>query len=361
MARISGESDGAGIGADDYVSRPAGIYFWFYLVSGSTAVGLADTADCQNLDYDGDGCGQIFWGDGVISGELVVGVGMVDCMVGDDPFFFKTVEAFMRKWMIVVWFMFVSAAVLVWLQWPDSAPEVIMCDVGQGDGIIVTQGFSQMVIDTGKKNGAMVSCLGEILPFWDRQIEVVIITHGDTDHAGGLTEVAQAYSIGKVITSEKTADELRPMLFDATEVNIGVMGQRWIWGGVKAEILWPPPLDRLSKKISDSSNDSSLVLRLDFSGGDSAWLAADAGEAVEQLMLNMNLVRPATMLKVSHHGSRYATTEPFLKILQPRYSMISVGKNNYGHPSQQVLDRIGSVGSEIRRTDEMGVVRWKPR
>lgn len=266
----------------------------------------------------------------------------------------------MRKLFIVIWCLFVLATIWVWLAWPSETPELIMCDVGQGDGMIITQGFSQMVIDVGPANGAFVECLGSVLPFWDKRIEMVVITHADSDHVGGLSELSRSYKLDRVVTSEKAIDEVRKLVPSENMVAIGLMGQKWHWGKVMARIVWPPALEAISPSLVDSTNDTSLVLRLLFQGGDSAWLAADTSEAVEEQLLKMNLVEPTTTLKVSHHGSKYATSEPFLAILQPRYFVVSVGKNNYGHPSEEVLKRVEAKRGIVKRTDKQGAIRWRP-
>jgi competence protein ComEC len=233
--------------------------------------------------------------------------------------------------------------------------------VGQGDGLIITQGFSQMVIDTGRDDGAMADCLGQVLPFWDRQLEMVMISHQDDDHAGGLREVTETYEVKRLITAEKAKPAIEEMVVDAIEVEIGFAGERWRWGETLIEIVWPPPLSELPYDLASSTNDSGLVLRLQFGVGESIWLAGDAGEVVEQNLLNRGGVKPTTALKVAHHGSSTASTKPFLEMLQSHLFLISVGENNYGHPSRDVLERLTESGGVVRRTDVEGLIRWVPK
>ena len=104
------------------------------------------------------------------------------------------------------------------------------------------------------------------------------------------------------------------------------------------------------------TNDSSIVLRIDF-GSTSFLFTGDAEDWSEYMMIDSRVNLKADVLKVSHHGSGTASTEEFLKAVQPEYAVISVGKNNeYGHPHRNVLDRLSSIGASVLRTDELGTI-----
>lgn len=266
----------------------------------------------------------------------------------------------MRKWVVILAGLLVASGLLVWLTRPSLEPQVVMCNVGQGDGMIITQGRSQMVIDVGRANGLMNQCLGEVLPFWDREIERVVITHADSDHSGGLAQVMESYVIDEIVTSEQAEGAIRARVPTNIPVLVATVGQTWAWGRVQGEVMWPPALKALPPSMARSSNDTGLVLRLVFNNKESVWLAADVGQAVEEKMIEMGLVKTSTVLKVSHHGSKYATTSRFLAILRPRWFLVSVGKNSYGHPSTEVLARIATFGGQLWRTDQQGMWRWRP-
>jgi len=91
----------------------------------------------------------------------------------------------------------VLLGLLIIVSRPDNKPRIIFCDVGQGDGMILMQGSWQLLVDTGPENGKMGICLGKYLPFWDKKLEAVIITHGDSDHAGGLKQIEKSYQLNK--------------------------------------------------------------------------------------------------------------------------------------------------------------------
>jgi competence protein ComEC len=236
-----------------------------------------------------------------------------------------------------------------------------MCDVGQGDALVITQGFSQMVVDTGQNNGELLHCLGEVLPFWDRTIELVMITHADADHFGALGEMAKRYDLDLVMTSPVAYDRVKRVVPDV-EVRRGVAGQELRWGKIVGSVLWPvEPLPALKGLKPDNNNETGLVMRMVFPGGNSLWLSGDVGNVVERYLVDHAAVLQTTVLKVAHHGSASSSIAPFLEVLRPSQAWISVGANNrYGHPAAEVLERLSEVGTAIHRTDKQGMNVWFP-
>lgn len=245
-------------------------------------------------------------------------------------------------------------SMMVWRQWPSPTPKVTMCDVGQGDGLVVTQGFSQLVIDVGSAGTGILSCLSRLMPFWDREIEAIVITHDDSDHAGALGEILERYAVDDVITNEHSMEAVSKIVRGQSRVIPTWGGQEWRWGAISARVLWP-----LRGRISSDDNGDSLVVRMELLGKQSFWLAADMDERVEEILLKSGKVVPTDILKVAHHGSGSASSEPFLEVLRPFQAWVSVGKENrYGHPSREVLDRLKLMGIQVRRTDEEGMIQF---
>jgi competence protein ComEC len=252
----------------------------------------------------------------------------------------------------------------VWREWPVATPVVTQCDVGQGDGLVMTQGFSQLVVDVGAPGAGMLTCLAEVMPFWDRELEVVVITHTDRDHVGALDEVLAHYRVGQVVTSEYALSVLQERVPDRKSLLTVFAGQQLKWGRLLGEVIWPEKrevIPELLEKLKESdTNYYSLVIRWQLSDTESLWLAADVDAKVEAQLLQNERIVPSTILKVAHHGSKTSTSEPFLAKLRPNQAWISVGaKNRYGHPAEEVLGRLEAIGSVIKRTDEMGAVSWK--
>lgn len=214
-------------------------------------------------------------------------------------------------------------------QWPDKDLHLIFCDVGQGDAILITSEFQQILVDGGPDN-SVLSCLGKNMPFWDRKIDLVLLTHNQTDHALGLMEVEKRYQI---INNQ-------PKLLAGDEVVIGQL---------KLTVLWP------YQRQSNELNEEALVLQGSF--GKFNWLlSADITGKEEEKLRLLNRLKPVEVLKAAHHGSKYSSSQKFLEAVRPKIAVISVGKNSFGHPTQEALDRLKSVGAKILRTDEAGMI-----
>lgn len=222
-----------------------------------------------------------------------------------------------------------------WQSTASQKTRIVFCDVGQGDGIIIEQGETQMIVDAGPKNGKMAECLGKYIPFWDKTIEMAIMTHGDADHDGGLPGVKLHYQIEQLYYSDKLAQN------DVVRL-----------GTIDFEIL----------SVGDSNtNEGSVVGMLKYHNK-KILLTGDATAEVEQRLVWRKILRQAQddgridVLKVSHHGSETATSKELLELIRPKTAVISVGKNSFGHPRREVLERLAAAGAEILRTDKLGDV-----
>jgi competence protein ComEC len=265
----------------------------------------------------------------------------------------------MMKFLTGFWFISVMLTALVWFQWPDQRVAVVVCDVGQGDAIVFLQGFSQLVVDTGSPDKAVLTCLGNLLPFWDRQIEVVMITHDHADHIGGLAELLNHYRIGYVVTTAEAQAAVEKIVGAASEVMIVGQGDWWQLGLITGEVVWPPKrleTDGTAIEVRDK-NHYSLVWRMSY-GNYSVWMAGDSDCKAEEMMVRQGVVKATTYLKVGHHGSKTSSCEPFLSILQPHQAWISAGEGNrFDHPHQKVLVSLEERGIEWRRTDKEGQIK----
>ena len=237
---------------------------------------------------------------------------------------------------------------------------VAFLDVGQGDAILISQGSAQVLIDGGASGQKLMEKLGEQIPFWDREIEVVIATHPDADHIGGLVDVLRNYTVDHAIESGAKSDS---QVFGAYEKIIedkktskllAVRGMKIkISDEIELEVLSPNGENMENLK---DTNSASVVTRLSF-GENSFLLTGDLPLDLEAQMLKNNLFSSTKVLKVSHHGSKTATSVEFLNKVNPEQAVISVGKNNrYGHPTSEVLERLGAKNISIFRTDILGDV-----
>lgn len=211
---------------------------------------------------------------------------------------------------------------------------MVFCDVGQGDASLIVLGSFQALIDTGPSEQKLFACLGKEMPFWDRQIDLVFISHPQVDHNGALKGLLSRYKVGKII--EKAIDNdvyrYKDLYFDVL-----------LGGGLG----------------DGNENEDSIVVFLQYFDF-SALFTADIGEKTELALLTAGVLRKTSVLKVPHHGSKFSSSIAFLERLRPAVAVISVGaKNSYGHPNGDTLMRLDQVGAGIFRTDTMGSVEIK--
>lgn len=240
--------------------------------------------------------------------------------------------------------------------------KVIFFDVGQGDGILISQGQNQILIDGGKDGKIILEKLGKYIPFWDRTIETVIATHPDQDHIGGLIDTAKNYKIETVLETSARSDSQtyktwEDLISGKNIQKIEVIKDTAIKfpAGAQIEVLYP--ILKANGSGSDS-NDWSVVAELSF-GENKFLFTGDLPSAKEAELINSKGDISANILKVSHHGSKYATSEEFLNAVSPAEAVISVGKNNsYGHPAPEIMERLLKHGIKIWRTDVMGDIKY---
>lgn len=235
-----------------------------------------------------------------------------------------------------------------------SGLSVHVIDVGQGDSLFVWCEGSSMVIDggPGSANGKTVSYLKSL---GIRKLDYVVPTHPDEDHVGGLPGVLSSFTVDKVLMSDATAntDAFKNLLLTMKKQGLTatrvVPGQTYTLGGASFTVLAP------NKEYSDT-NDMSVVLRLTYHSR-SFLFTGDAAQQSEKDMLAKGYDLHADVLKVSHHGSKTATSDAFLKAVNPQLALISVGKDNkYGLPSASTIRKLQQAGIPILRTDQHGTI-----
>lgn len=220
----------------------------------------------------------------------------------------------------------VIVAILVWIAVfaVSNNLEVIFFDIGQGDAALIQYKTQQILIDTGPSD-KILEKLGKYMPFWDRDIELVILTHPDADHLKGLLYVLNRYDVKEILETNETKDtkiykkylELSKDVYK-TKAKIG---QRIKIGDAVLEVIYD---DMIVSKLGTNQDDFLFM--------------ADAGFSIENKLNNINII---DILKVGHHGSKNSTSKDFLQKVMPRDIIISSGENNrYNHPHRELLDRI---------------------
>jgi competence protein ComEC len=259
------------------------------------------------------------------------------------------------------------AAILVWVavaSLPDGKLHVVFFDVGEGDAIFIqTPRGQQILIDGGPSPTTLISALGRRMPFWDRSLDLVILTHADEDHVAGLIPVLERYRVGQVLDSgyEHNNPTYKHWLELISEKEIPThlarAGMRIATGdGVELTVLHPGP--ELMKYTNADANNNSIVTRL-VVGQVSFLLPGDIEEAAEDVLVASGQQLASTVLKVPHHGGDTSSGMAFLNAVNPELVIISVGADNrFGHPSPQVVKRLEELvgGEHVLRTDEDGTV-----
>lgn len=266
---------------------------------------------------------------------------------------------------------------------------IAFLNIGQGDSALIH--FSdgdKMLVDCGPDR-TVLSELGGQLPFWDRTIDTLLVTHPDRDHYGGCIDVLTHYNIKKIVTNGRSKPyDPEWVEFDrlvkAEKAEVVALTSPMVWNvnGDTLEFLSPDPSFELDVR-ADDSNNYSIVFQLIHKvvpqvvrSRPHFALRASRDKSVETFLFTGDMEIPledaliqkycvehilcptlqADILKVGHHGSPGSTSEKFVSVVAPKQAIISVGKNKYGHPSQRVIKHLERIGVEVLRTDELGAI-----
>jgi competence protein ComEC len=234
-------------------------------------------------------------------------------------------------------------------------------DIGQGDAVFIEAPNHNRVLIDGGPGSQILNKLGRAMPFFDREIDVVILTHPDSDHLNGLIDVLKKYKVGGVVDpclAEPQANYQEFLkLIEEKKINhlCAQAGQRIkLSDDAVLDILFP--FESLEGVSLQNTNDSSIVEKLTC-GQNKILLTGDAEKKTEDQLINKQVDLSAQILQVGHHGSKTSTSAEFIQAVDPKIAVIQVGKNNrYGHPHQEVLDRLKNI--KIFRTDLDGDINF---
>jgi competence protein ComEC len=256
----------------------------------------------------------------------------------------------------VVFTVLIVLDVFLWLQVAGDLSrkdlKLYFLAVGQGDSeLVVLPTGVKILIDGGPMNGAILDELGKVLPPQDRYIDLVAMSHPQTDHFGGLIDVFKRYRVGAFVVSGEEGvvasfADLKKAIKENGAVQLVLSAGDKIRNGDSSFLVLSPTPEFLASK---DVNSGSLVLELQGNGA-AALFTGDIGEEVEQKLADV-VTAGVDILKVPHHGSKYSSTAGFIQALKPKIAVIEVGKNNYGHPTEEILNRLKDIGARIFRTD----------
>ena len=286
------------------------------------------------------------------------------------------------KFLLSLALIFASLGILfIWQTQSFGKLHLIFCDVGQGDAILISAGTKQVLVDGGPGT-RVLECLDDKLPFWDRTVEMVVLTHPQRDHMEGLIAVLARYDVRRVVTTgvKNETDVFRAweeaVEKEGAKVHEPSVGDRFeLEMGLSLIVLYPSvgQIDQWKVNPPSDLNETSIVMRLDFadpstllrpirqaqgkqaqdrSGQLCAYLTGDIPKEIMETLID----RSCDILKIAHHGSKTGTNEEILERAKPKVAVIQVGKNSFGHPAKEVIDMLDTHGVKVLRNDVSGTI-----
>ena len=243
---------------------------------------------------------------------------------------------------------------------PEQNFELTFLDVGQGDAILIRTPENQKILVDAGPPGAILEPLSQELNFWEKSIQLAILTHPDSDHAAGFAEVLKRFKVEAILLtgiepeSEWYREILRQIDIQKIPVLIADDELDLNFGQVNLNLFWPT--EPLVGKFVQDANASSIAFRVSF-GGTAAVLTGDLPIENEEIILKNPPELQAQIFKLGHHGSKTSSSAEFITAIDPNFVVVSAGADNsFGHPAQETLDRAGE--REIFSTIESGSIKF---
>jgi competence protein ComEC len=240
--------------------------------------------------------------------------------------------------------------------------EVNFFDVGQGDAIFIETPTRHQILIDGGPSPKIIEKLAREIPFWDRSIDLIILTHPEKDHITGLLEVLKRYKVENILWTGivRGIPEYREWLNliekEKANVKIAKAGQKIFCKNCQWEIEIFYPFESLEGEEFEDSNNTSIVSKLIFENS-SFLFTGDIYKDVEESLTLTPFDLNSNVLKVAHHGSKTSSSQKFLEKVSPEIAVISVGENKYGHPNKEVLEILEKYGIKTLRTDLDGDIK----
>ena len=237
--------------------------------------------------------------------------------------------------------------------------KVVIFDIGQGDSIFIQSPTGKQVLIDGGPDGTVLRRLASEMGYFDRTIDMVVATHEDRDHIGGLPDVFSHYHVGTFLRTENQGKSAEAHTIDditkigGSEIVYARRGMTFDLGAsTTLTVLFP---DRDPTNLEP--NMSSIVAKLTY-GTKSFLFTGDSPQEIEKYLVSLDAAGlQSTVLKLGHHGSRTSSSREYLEAVHPEYGVVSSGKHNrYGHPHKEVVDLLHELGIAMPNTAEEGSV-----
>jgi len=238
--------------------------------------------------------------------------------------------------------------------------EVNFFDVGQGDAVFVETPQGYQVLIDGGPGSAVLERLAQEMPFWDRDLDLIVLTHPEHDHIAGLIEVLKRYQVDHILWTGVVRDtgeyeEWKKIVGNRDGVVIARAGQVISTPQTRFYVLHP--FESLESQTVKNTNNSSVALSLWYAEN-TFLFTGDLYQSVENDLVERNGNLSSDVLKIGHHGSKTSTGKGFLEAVRPKVAVISAGSGNrYGHPHEEVLDILNDYDINILRTDRDGDIK----
>lgn len=266
---------------------------------------------------------------------------------------------------ILALFALVGLFAYQYLKFHDGKLHVVLCNVGQGDGILITTPSNKQILVDAGPDKSILDCLSKHMPFWDRSIDIALLTHPHADHLMGYYYVIDRYRIDQFSTEElRNKSDGFLQLENSLKtrhlpIHYVAAGDTWkILDGVTVQIAGPSRKFVFAKNpdgfITNSAESASLTTLVTY--GDFSILLTGDAPIDEMAEIATARIKDLDVLQIPHHGSSTGVDGHVLDLLAPSLAVISVGKNNYGHPTPRTLGLLQERGIKYLRTDQMGDV-----
>lgn len=241
----------------------------------------------------------------------------------------------------------------------SSLLRISYLDVGQGDAALITTASGQNILIDCGPNQQILAALSRRLRWWDRRLDMIIVSHDHADHWGGLPYLVNKYPIQQIILAQppRLSTELAGALNNAKQKGIIINNVRApavikLSDNSRLTILWPTSEQLL--RYQDNINNQSLVILWQYGQNKFLWTGDLETTAENELLAQQPTGRPIDILKIAHHGSLTATSLAWLNYWQPKMAVISLASTNkFGLPSQLIIDRLRRLGIRLWRTDQL--------
>jgi len=278
----------------------------------------------------------------------------------------------MKKIFVIVFLILLSMGTIIVYQYTgfyDDKLHIVVCDVGQGDGIFIrTPKRLNLIIDSGPDN-SMLSCLSKHMPFWDKTFHIAFLTHPHTDHFAGFNSIVKRYNVLSFDTErlENKAVGFEELMKIIKNKKIPI---RYLYSGdsfktkegVGISLLGPTSefLQQTSPNgvIGESKEFASLITLISYGSFNAVFTGDSQASELEDALSKMRGITSISVLQVPHHGSKTGLSKEILEMIRPKLAVVSVGsKNRYGHPAPFTLDLLSQFKIKILRTDQDGDIK----